>query len=390
MANNDPFDPHYLKSVHDEVFQPLLDHYFRPLILGAEKLPKEGPLLLAPNHSGNAFPYDGMVLDIMLYRQDGFEPARKFRSVFEKELAVTWWMRPFGIDNFWRRGGGIDLTFDNFDRILAAKKRMIYYPEGVPGIGKGFNNRYQLQRFSSSFIYHTARHKAPVFPVYIINAEWVIPFCYTFKPLDALMSKFFSVPFLPLPGALFGFLFPWCWYLALPVKLVMIIGDPIDTAELCRRKGITELEGVDFDLLRQISQEIRNQMQIELDRHVETWGAKPFDIKELARHLRLARGKRSALLPFLWPYKFLLHERKRHRAMPRSRLLRWLLNWDILFFFLPFGWPFLSLVRALRKPPFGYRGLSRAERRRRQGEYHWHLKTHPLDAQEDPTRSCPS
>lgn len=374
----DPFEPEYVKSIYNEVFQPILDHYFRPVVIGAEKLPKEGPLLLAPNHSGNAFPYDGMILDMALWKHDGFDPALKFRSVFEKELATTWWMRPFGIDNFWRRGGGIDLTFDNFDRILARGERMIYYPEGVPGIGKGFNNRYQLQRFSSSFVYHTARHNAPVYPVYIINAEWVIPFCYTFKPLDAMMQKFFNVPFLPMPGAILGTLFPWCWYLALPVKLYMVIGDPIDTAQLCRDKGITDLDKVDFDDLRQIAQDIKGQQQIELDKYVEQYGNKPYDIKDLWQQFKQAKGKRAYLFPLFWPYLFLLHERAQSTPMPKSRLGRWLKNWDIFFFFAIFGWPFLTLCRNLRKPPFGYRGLSRAERKKRQGEYHWHLKTHPL------------
>jgi nitrite reductase/ring-hydroxylating ferredoxin subunit len=39
--------------------------------------------------------------------------------MYERELALRWWMRPFGIDNFWRIAGGVDMTFDNFDRLLA-------------------------------------------------------------------------------------------------------------------------------------------------------------------------------------------------------------------------------------------------------------------------------
>jgi 1-acyl-sn-glycerol-3-phosphate acyltransferase len=190
----EPFDPDYTAAVIREVFSPIARHYFRAELIGAERLPPEGPLVLAPNHSGNAFPYDGMVLDGLLWDRDGFRPERKFRSVFEKELAVTWWMRPFGIDNFWRRCGGIDLTFDNLDRLLARGERLIYYPEGVPGIGKGFFRRYRLQRFSTSFVLLAARHGAPVYPVSIVNAEWVIPFCFTLPPLDRLMQRLSPSP----------------------------------------------------------------------------------------------------------------------------------------------------------------------------------------------------
>ena len=44
------------------------------------------------------------------------------------------------------------MTFDNFERLLARGERVIYYPEGVRGIGKGFHRRYELQRFHTSFI----------------------------------------------------------------------------------------------------------------------------------------------------------------------------------------------------------------------------------------------
>ncbi len=377
-APYEPFDPDYTAAVIREIFDPIVRHYFRAELIGGERIPPEGPLILAPNHSGNSFPYDGMVLDGLLWERDGLRPERKFRSVFEKELAVTWWMRPFGIDNFWRRGGGIDLTFDNFDRLLARGERLIYYPEGVPGIGKGFFRRYQLQRFSTSFVILAARNQAPVYPLYIVNAEWAIPFCFTIPLVDGLMQRFFKVPFLPLPAAPLGFLFPWMWYLTLPAHMVFVVGEPIDMAKRLHVAGLTDLEDPDRDLLRRVANEIRDECQTELDRHVAAHGRRPYDAPSLGRALRRGRRRLFSLIPLGWPVVFVRHERDRRRPPARHRLHRLLRDWDLLFFYLPFGWPFLSLARRLRRPPCGYRGLSPAERREQEGVFHWHLERRPL------------
>jgi 1-acyl-sn-glycerol-3-phosphate acyltransferase len=373
----EPFDPDYTASVIREVFDPVVRRYFRAELIGAEKLPAAGPLVLAPNHSGTSFPYDGMVLDGLLWERDGLLPERKFRSVFEKELAVTWWMRPFGIDNFWRRCGGVDMTFDNFDRLLARGERVVYYPEGVPGIGKGFHRRYRLQRFSTSFVILAARNRAPVYPVYIVNAEWVIPFCFTIRPIDRVMQRLWKVPFLPLPLAPLGICFPFLWYLALPARMVMVVGEPIDMAERLSAAGVTDLENPDRALLRRVADEVREECQRELDRHVAAHGDRPYDARSLGREMRRAR-RRLALTPFGWPLAFVRHERDRRRPPARHRLHRLLRDWDLWFFYVPFGWPLLTLTRHFRRPPCGYRGLSRAERREREGIFHWHLREHPL------------
>nr|MCU0649411.1 1-acyl-sn-glycerol-3-phosphate acyltransferase [Gemmatimonadaceae bacterium] len=140
-APYEPFEPDYYRAVDDAFFGAIVDDYFRGELHGVSHVPDRGPVILAANHSGTAFPYDAMVLDVLLWRREGMDPRRKIRTVYEKELTMTWWMRPFGIDNFWRRGGGVDLTFDNFDRLLARGERVLYFPEGVPGIGKGFQKR---------------------------------------------------------------------------------------------------------------------------------------------------------------------------------------------------------------------------------------------------------
>ncbi len=386
----EPFSPEYAAAFMEEVFDPILKHYFRPELIGAERIPDQGPLILAPNHSGNAFPYDGMVLDGLLWDRSGKKPETKIRSVYEKELAVTWWMRPFGLDNFWRRAGGIDLTFENFDRLLERGERLIYYPEGVPGIGKGFWRRYQLQRFSTSFVILAARHRAPVFPVYIVNAEWVIPFCSSLKPVDRVMQKLFRVPFLPLPAAPLALLLPFLWYLALPAKMVFVVGEPIDMEDLLRKAGVTDLDDPDRALLRKVADQVRDRCQKELDVHVERWGNKPYDAGSLTRELRDALSRRRfwKSIPPGWPGSFVRFDRDLRRPPARNALHALLRDWDVLGFYLPLGWPLLNLARKLRRPPYGYRGLTPKERREIEGNFHWILKERPLPPKTDETAAA--
>jgi 1-acyl-sn-glycerol-3-phosphate acyltransferase len=375
----DPFDPDYIREVVARPFGPLLDSYFRPRLLGRQRLPRGGPLILAGNHSGTAFPWDALALMGMLWRHFGYDPERLCRAVFEKELSQAWFMRPFGIDNFWRRGGGVDMTFDNFHRLLERGERVLYYPEGVPGIGKGFGRRYRLQRFSSSFVVQAARHRAPVIPIYTLNAEWVIPFNYTFRWLDSVAQRL-HVPFLPLPAGPLAVLFPFLWYLSLPARMIFVVGRPIDVRQRLEVLGAPQIDDPRRDDARLVAEQIRQEMQAELDRYLARYAKAPYHARSLRRHWwrALRRGGFSRVMPWGWPWTFLAHDRDRRRPPARSRLHRWLRDWDIALYYLPLGWFAVALARRLRRPPCGYRGLSREERRAREGSFHWRLSERPL------------
>ena len=298
--------------------------------------------------------------------------------MFEKELTLAWWMRPFGVDNLWRRGGGVDMTFDNFERLIERGDRIIYYPEGVPGIGKGFQHRYHLQRFRTSFVRLAARHNVPVYPVYVVNAEWVMPYHVTFPPLDRVMQRFFHVPFLPLPAGILALIFPWMWYLALPAQMTFVVGDPIDPWALLHDLGVPDHEEPDRIVLDRAAHRVRKMMQTELDRLVATYGARPYNWRSLAASLRAARGCLRKVLPTGWPVAFIRNERDHYRKPARNRFVAALRDFDLVAFYLPFGWPLLSLFRHVRRPPYGYRGLSTKETRERQGNFTWRLSERPL------------
>jgi 1-acyl-sn-glycerol-3-phosphate acyltransferase len=373
---HDPFDADWARSIMTTAIEPLLRQWFRAEIVGAERIPQRGPVILAANHSGNAFPYDAIALDALLWSRDGMTDEAKFRTVYEYELSLVWWMRPFGIDDFWRRGGGVDMTFDNFDALLRRGDRTLYFPEGVPGIGKGFARRYQLQRFHTSFIRLAARHDVPVLPVYVVNGEWIHPIGYTFRWLDWIMQRLFVVPFLPLPIGLLAVVFPWMWYLAFPARLVFVVGEPIDVTTMVRKAPTVEAA----------TEAVRELMQRGLDESVSRFGKSRYAFPELWRRLRYGSRGRWRAIPTGWPLSFIRHERDRARPPARSRLHAILRDLDLVAFYLPFGWPLLSLARMLRRAPYGHRGTSRLERAMREGRFVWRLSERPLPPRSEATR----
>jgi 1-acyl-sn-glycerol-3-phosphate acyltransferase len=365
---HDPFDADWARSIMTTAIGPMLRLWFRAEIVGADRIPAHGPVILAANHSGNAFPYDAIALDGLLWSRDGMTDETKFRTVYEHQLSLVWWMRPFGIDDFWRRGGGVDMTFDNFDTLLSRGDRTLYFPEGVPGIGKGFGRRYQLQPFHTSFIRLAAKHDVRVLPVYVVNGEWIHPLGYTFGWLDWLMQHLFVVPFLPLPIGLLAVVFPWMWYLAFPAKLVFVVGEPIDARAAVR----------DAPTLHAATEAVRKLMQRGLDESVERFGKTRYGFPQLWRLLRSAAPGRWRAIPTGWPLSFIRHERDRARPPARNRMHAILRDFDLVAFYLPFGWPLLSLARMLRRPPCGHRGTTRAERSMREGRFTWRLAERPL------------
>jgi hypothetical protein len=84
------------------------------------------------------------------------------------------------------------------------------------------------------------------------------------------------------------------------------------------------------------------------------------------------------VLPIGWPISFVRHERDARRAPAKSRLHAFLRDLDLIGYYLPLGWPILSLCRAWRKPPYGYRGIPKERAREIRGEFIWRLKDRPL------------
>jgi len=57
----------------------------------------------------------------------------------------------------------------------------------------------------------------------------------------------------------------------------------------------------------------------------------------------------------------------------RKTRSRWLRDWDLVGYYLPFGWIFLHLFRKFRNPPYGNRGLSKNEIAQKEGGFVWSI-----------------
>jgi 1-acyl-sn-glycerol-3-phosphate acyltransferase len=383
-ATWEPFDPEWCRSTLEDVLDPLIDQWFRPQLFAGHNIPEHGPVILACNHSGTALPYDAVVLDGFLWHRDGYAPERKLRTVFEPALARHWWLRPFGLRDFWRRAGAVDMTFDNFERLLERGDRVLYFPEGVPGIGKGFQNRYRLQPFKTSFVLLAHRHGVPVVPIYTVNAEWVMPFHFTLRPIDRVMQRFWGVPFLPLPAGLLAILIPWLWFLALPAHMVFVCGEPIDVRALLAAAGVKPGDQPSKQQLRETAERVRQRMQREMTELVAIHGTRPYHWRSLLATIRREGWRFLKVLPPVWPMTFVRHERDRSRPPARNRLHAIVRDLDLVAYLLPLGWPLLTLARRLRRPPYGWRGLTTAERREREGHFLWRLSERPLPPRDRP------
>lgn len=205
-AEVDPYgkDP-YLEQQLMPVADFLYERYWRVSVEGAALLP-QGACLLVANHSG-AMPFDGPILRQALMRE-------------RPDLAEARWLvedqvfhAPF-LGTVFNRLGAIRACPENALRLLAERRPVIVFPEGVQGMGKPFAERYQLKRLGrGGFAKLAVRAQVPLIPVAIVGAEEAFPL------LAKLPGRALGLPYLPVTTP------------PLPSKWSIRFGDPISTSQ---------------------------------------------------------------------------------------------------------------------------------------------------------------
>jgi 1-acyl-sn-glycerol-3-phosphate acyltransferase len=185
--------------------KPIYDSYFRVQSFGHDKVPRTGPGVLASNHSGTV-PTDGMMLWTDIVLKAGRIP-RPVADHFVPTLPV--------VGTFFARGGMVGGSRGNARALLGAGELLMIFPEGTPGIGKHFRDRYKLQKWRVGHAELAIRHGAPVIPVAFIGPEEQMP---QIARLDRL-GKMLGLPYMPIPAT----------PLPMPVRYRIHYGDPIPT-----------------------------------------------------------------------------------------------------------------------------------------------------------------
>jgi 1-acyl-sn-glycerol-3-phosphate acyltransferase len=191
-------------ALGDTVGKLLYERYFRVKSYGAEHIPRSGPAILAGNHSGT-LPMDGAMLWVDVLRHtDPPRAARPVADYFVSTLPV--------VSTLFARCGVVGGSRGNARALLEAGELLMIFPEGVPGIGKPFAERYHLQEWRQGHCELAIRYSAPVVPVGIVGAEEQMPQIARIKAPAGSALPYIPIPATPVP---------------LPVRYHIHYGEPL-------------------------------------------------------------------------------------------------------------------------------------------------------------------
>jgi 1-acyl-sn-glycerol-3-phosphate acyltransferase len=200
------------------IIEPINKYYWRVDVIGNDRLPADGAALVACNHAGT-LPLDGMVVRGVVWEH---WPHRHLRMLVA-DLGFT---IPFFSHIVRKTGNTMAHPEDTF-RLLQMGELVAVFPEGFKGVGKGWRQRYRLQRFGRGGFVETAiKAQVPIVPVAIVGSEEIYPMVADVRPLARLLG----VPYFPI--TLF---FPWLGLLGmvpLPSKWIVEFCEPVRTDHL--------------------------------------------------------------------------------------------------------------------------------------------------------------
>ena len=208
------YDPELAREVLLPLAKPLYENYFRVRTFGIDRIPSEGPALLVANHSGT-IPLDAVMVQYAVATE---HPRKRTVRNVAANLAFT---MPF-IGPLARKTGNAVACDEDANELLRRGELLGVFPEGYKGVGKGWRERYKLQRFGrGGFVELALRMRVPIIPVAVVGAEEAYPMIANAKGLaKALGFPYFPItPTFPLLGPL--------GMLPLPSRWVIEFGDAI-------------------------------------------------------------------------------------------------------------------------------------------------------------------
>lgn len=295
------FDFNYAELFCQKILTPIREVWYRAKFIGFENFPlrnnPDSPLIFATNHSGMAFPWDAIAF-ISRGIEKLKDSADSIRALISPMLTKFPNMCPYMIDGLWWKAGCINATFLNFETGMKLNKsNILIFPEGIEGIGKGFDKKYQFQPFKTSFLRMSIRYKTDIIPFYTINGEYNNPLAYNIKPLTKVCKKF-GLPFFPVGPVIFLAIFqPWIFYASLPSQLTFVLGERIKVYEMTD-KPYDQLSQKDLKI---IGEKIRSKMQENITTLSQTYGQKYYNIRSLLKAMWKNKRNFFRYFPAFWP-----------------------------------------------------------------------------------------
>ena len=247
------YDPELAREVLLPLAKPLYERYFRVRTYGIERIPATGPAILVGNHSGT-IPLDAVMVQYAVAIEHPNQ--RTVRNV----AANLAFQMPF-IGPLARKTGNAVAHDDDAEELLRRGEILGVFPEGYKGVGKGWRERYKLQRFGrGGFVELALKMRVPVIPVAIVGAEEAYPMIANAKWLaKALGFPYFPItPTWPLLGPLGA--------LPLPSRWAIEFGEPIPMDDY------PEDAAEDAMLVFDLSDRIRDTIQQMLYRNLSKRG----------------------------------------------------------------------------------------------------------------------
>ncbi len=225
-----------LYSVVPHLAMEALRKYFRLEVVGLENIPKRGPAIITPNHSGFAG-FDALMLT--------HEISRATKRVPRVLTHAFWFLSKFTAVPA-QKVGFIRASTQNGQYQLKKNNLVILFPEGEYGNFKATTKRYHLQEFKRGFIRLALERQCSIVPTLIIGAE------ETHINLSKIkLPKFLKSAIIPLPLNI----------LPLPARWKIIFLEPIQFPYNAEAAN-------DQELVQELAQVVREKMQKALSAEI--------------------------------------------------------------------------------------------------------------------------
>ncbi len=208
------YDPELAREILLPIASKMFETYFRIRTLGITRIPPEGPALVVANHSGTVA-LDAAVLQSIIAKQH--PQGRPLRNVGADLVFQLPFVGPLA-----RKTGNVLACDEDTYELLRRGELVGVFPEGYKGVGKGWRERYRLQRFGrGGFMEVALRARVPIIPVAIVGAEEAYPMIGNAKGLARMLGyPYFPItPTFPLLGPLGA--------VPLPSRWLIEFGEPI-------------------------------------------------------------------------------------------------------------------------------------------------------------------